>query len=92
MRKLIRKAGGTAMADGADVSNFEQVKAMVERATKERQKKVRAASSLDRHAGNASEFNTLLVTDWFAHTPPSVLASNFGVPAETFAKTPLPNL
>lgn len=31
----IRKAGGTAMADGADVSNFEQVKAMVERATKE---------------------------------------------------------
>jgi NAD(P)-dependent dehydrogenase (short-subunit alcohol dehydrogenase family) len=31
----IRKAGGVAMADGADVSNFEQVKAMVERATKE---------------------------------------------------------
>ena len=31
----IRKAGGTAMADGADVSNYEQVKAMVERATKE---------------------------------------------------------
>ena len=31
----IGKAGGTAMADGADVSNFEQVKAMVERATKE---------------------------------------------------------
>src|SRR3981081_699393 len=31
----IRKADGTAMADGADVSNFEQVKAMVERATKE---------------------------------------------------------
>lgn len=31
----IRKAGGTAMADGADVSNFEQVTAMVERATKE---------------------------------------------------------
>src|SRR6185436_4423629 len=31
----IRKAGGTAMADGADVSNFTQVKAMVERATKE---------------------------------------------------------
>ena len=32
----IRKAGGTAMADGADVSNFEQVTAMVERATKDR--------------------------------------------------------
>src|SRR5438034_6265599 len=31
----IRKADGTAMADGADVSNFEQVTAMVERATKE---------------------------------------------------------
>ena len=31
----IRKAGGTAMADGADVSDFEQVTAMVERATKE---------------------------------------------------------
>src|SRR3984893_2254026 len=29
----IRKAGGTAMADGGDVSNFEQVKAMVARAT-----------------------------------------------------------
>src|ERR1700742_3571107 len=31
----IRKAGGTAMADGADVSKFEQVQAMVDRATKE---------------------------------------------------------
>ena len=31
----IRKAGGVAMADGADVSNFEQVKAMVARATQE---------------------------------------------------------
>src|SRR5690349_11026458 len=31
----IKKAGGTAMADGADVSNFEQVTAMVARATKE---------------------------------------------------------
>jgi oxalate decarboxylase len=42
--------------------------------------------------GDASEFNTLLVTDWFAHTPPAVLAKNFGVPAETFAKIPLQNL
>jgi len=42
--------------------------------------------------GDASEFNTLLVTDWFAHTPPPVLAENFGVPAETFAKIPLNNL
>jgi oxalate decarboxylase len=42
--------------------------------------------------GDASEFNTLLVTDWFAHTPPDVLAKNFGVPAQTFAKIPLQNL
>jgi oxalate decarboxylase len=41
--------------------------------------------------GDASEFNTLLVTDWFAHTPPSVLAENFGEPAETFANIPLHN-
>jgi len=31
----IRKAGGVAMADGADVSNFEQVQAMVDRAAKD---------------------------------------------------------
>jgi oxalate decarboxylase len=42
--------------------------------------------------GDASEFNTLLVTDWFAHTPPAVLAENFGVPAEAFAKIPLHDL
>jgi oxalate decarboxylase len=42
--------------------------------------------------GAASEFNTLLVTDWFAHTPPAVLAKNFGVPVETFAKIPLHDL
>ena len=42
--------------------------------------------------GHADEFNTLLVTDWFAHTPPGVLAKNFGVPAESFAKIPLHNL
>ena len=35
--------------------------------------------------GKASEFNTLLVTDWVAHTPPDVLALNFGVPAESFS-------
>jgi oxalate decarboxylase len=38
--------------------------------------------------GDASEFNTLLVTDWFAHTPPEVLAKNFGVPAAAFSKIP----
>jgi NAD(P)-dependent dehydrogenase (short-subunit alcohol dehydrogenase family) len=31
----IRESGGVAMADGADVSNYEQVKAMVERAIRE---------------------------------------------------------
>ncbi|HET6238712.1 MAG TPA: cupin domain-containing protein [Acetobacteraceae bacterium] len=36
--------------------------------------------------GKQSEFNTLLVTDWMTHTPPDVLAENFGVPAETFSK------
>jgi oxalate decarboxylase len=39
--------------------------------------------------GHASEFNTLLVTDWFAHTPPAILAENFGVSAEAFASIPL---
>jgi oxalate decarboxylase len=42
--------------------------------------------------GAASEFNTLLVTDWFIHTPPSILAENFAVPTETFSKIPLHNL
>ena len=31
----VRKAGGVAMADGADVSNLEQVQAMVDGATRE---------------------------------------------------------
>jgi oxalate decarboxylase len=42
--------------------------------------------------GKASEFNTLLVTDWVAHTPPEDLALNFGVPAETFSKISLHDL
>jgi oxalate decarboxylase len=32
------------------------------------------------------------VTDWIAHTTPSVLGKNFGVPEETFANIPLHNL
>ena len=36
--------------------------------------------------GKQSEFDTLLVTDWIAHTPPDVLAENFNVPVETFSK------
>ncbi len=42
--------------------------------------------------GASSEFNTLLLTNWLAHTPPEVLAKNFGVPAETFRNIPLDNL
>ena len=42
--------------------------------------------------GKASEFNTLLLTEWMAHTPPDVLALNFGLPAETFSKVPLHDL
>lgn len=42
--------------------------------------------------GRSSEFNTLLVTDWIAHTPPDVLAASFGVPAEAFKNIPLENL
>jgi len=30
--------------------------------------------------GNFSENETFLLTDWFAHTPPHVLAANFGLP------------
>jgi oxalate decarboxylase len=42
--------------------------------------------------GKATEFNTLLLADWLAHTPPEILAENFGVPAETFSKIPLHQL
>jgi oxalate decarboxylase len=43
-------------------------------------------------SGMASEFNTLLLTDWIAHTPPEVLAKNFNVPADAFKNIPLNNL
>jgi oxalate decarboxylase len=42
--------------------------------------------------GAASEDNTLLLTDWIAHTPPEVLAKNFGVPQSAFANIPLHSL
>jgi oxalate decarboxylase len=42
--------------------------------------------------GEQSESNTLLLTDWFAHTPPDVLAKNFGVAKEVFKDIPLHNL
>ncbi|HVE22098.1 MAG TPA: cupin domain-containing protein [Acidocella sp.] len=39
--------------------------------------------------GASSENNTLLVSEWIAHTPPEVLAKNFGVPESAFANIPL---
>src|ERR1700720_3945124 len=39
--------------------------------------------------GASAEFNTLPATDWMAHTPPEVLAKNFGVPADAFKNIPL---
>src|SRR6202051_2539177 len=42
--------------------------------------------------GKASEFPTLLVSECFTHTPPDILADNFGVPAETFQNIPLRDL
>jgi oxalate decarboxylase len=38
--------------------------------------------------GDFSEFDTFLITDWFAHTPPDVLAKNFGVSEAAFARIP----
>jgi oxalate decarboxylase len=38
--------------------------------------------------GNFNEFDTFLLTDWMTHTPPEVLAKNFGVPESTFDKVP----
>jgi oxalate decarboxylase len=41
--------------------------------------------------GDFDEDNTFLVSDWFKHTPPEVLAKNFGVPPATFANVPDPS-
>lgn len=38
--------------------------------------------------GAFDEYETVLVTDWIAHTPPEVLAKNFGVPASAFPPLP----
>ena len=38
--------------------------------------------------GGFSENETFLITDWFAHTPPEVLAQNIGVPEAAFANLP----
>jgi oxalate decarboxylase len=42
--------------------------------------------------GKQTEYNTLLLTDWMAHTPPDILAQNFGVPVDAFSKIPLRQL
>jgi oxalate decarboxylase len=42
--------------------------------------------------GSFNEFNTFLLTDWFAHTPKEVLAKNFNVPESTFDKVPTERL
>jgi oxalate decarboxylase len=38
--------------------------------------------------GDFSEYDTFLLTDWFAHTPRDVLAKNFGVPQAAFSRIP----
>jgi oxalate decarboxylase len=39
--------------------------------------------------GDFSEYDTFLITDWFAHTPRDVLAKNFAVPESAFARIPI---
>src|SRR5579863_5547402 len=38
--------------------------------------------------GNFSEYETVLLSDWMAHTPPDVVAKNFGVRQEALANLP----
>jgi oxalate decarboxylase len=38
--------------------------------------------------GNFSEYETVLLSDWMAHTPKEVVAKNFGVTAAALAKMP----
>jgi oxalate decarboxylase len=38
--------------------------------------------------GSFSEFDTFLITDWFAHTARDVLTKNFGLPQSAFAHIP----
>lgn len=42
--------------------------------------------------GDQSEYGTLLLTDWLAHTSPELLAKNFGVEQDVFRNIPLQNL
>jgi len=41
--------------------------------------------------GGFDEDSTFLLSDWFKHVPPSVLAKNFGVPATSFDNLPSPS-
>jgi oxalate decarboxylase len=38
--------------------------------------------------GNFSEYETVLLTDWMAHTPPDIVAKNFGVSQKALANLP----
>ncbi len=38
--------------------------------------------------GSFDEYETILLTDWMAHTPPEILAKNFGVPVSAFPPLP----
>jgi oxalate decarboxylase len=38
--------------------------------------------------GAFDEYETVLLTDWMVHTPPEILAKNFGVPASAFPPLP----
>lgn len=38
--------------------------------------------------GNFSEYETVLLSDWMAHTPPEVVAKNFGVNQDALANLP----
>ncbi len=38
--------------------------------------------------GNFSEYETVLLSDWMAHTPPEVIAKNFGVDVKALANMP----
>ena len=42
--------------------------------------------------GAATEYNTLLLSSWMAHTPPHILAENFGVPVDALKSIPLHSL
>jgi len=42
--------------------------------------------------GDQSEYGTLLLTDWMAHTSPELLAKNFGMSQDAFKSIPLNDL